>query len=109
MEVLMKQHTFSQLSKSSYLCSVVIAFTVVICQTAAAQTVPPTRVPSAMSPESTISVQTKQNTVLPSKKYKLSWNLSDTIYELPEVELAQIAAKAANQIGVNRDVHVSMK
>jgi hypothetical protein len=69
----------------------------------------PTRVPSATSPDSkTTAMQTRENTLLPSAKYKLSVDVSETVYSLPALDLSNFKQKP-NQIGINRTIDVSMK
>src|ERR1700674_1795628 len=109
LEVRMERKKPSQLRGYPMMLCVGIAFVFAGFQSAKAQDDLPTKVPSAMYPESQTTVQTRKNTLVPSKRYKLSVDLSETVYALPAVDVNKIEKRAANQIGVNRTVNVSMK
>ena len=105
----MKRKEVSSLNRYCLLLCASIIFVFAGFQTVIAQEDLPTKVPSVASPKSETTAQTRQSSSLPSKKYGLRADFSETVYALPAIDISKIEKKAANQIGFNRTMDASMK
>ena len=97
-------------TSTSLILFLALAITFVFAQRVAGQEGSPIRVPAAQSPETgPINRLTRDSAPLPSRRYKLSVDVSEPTFAFPVLDLGQIEKKAPNQIGVNRSVDISAK